>query len=310
MDQSLHGLSFIRQLLEQSCTDKARLVFAVLIAAFVWFVRNIIMGPRTQRIAGIGGAARCLNTAFGAVLLTVGLGIVANVVLALSACLPLCLGLSIVGLINGLLACAVFFVAKVILSMCGSPSDGDDTPPSGCANGTQVKGSSHRKDSSSGRAAASVITCLALGLSLLSGCYCMRAENVNQKACVVQRQEVNCATKDVQQMLPKFMPLVAWLLSGATGPVDTNETVAALEQTGFRFVGCSAAELERDFAVDGPGTSARVTAAMPTPMKALVASAEAVHPLHVGYHEGYQRWRARHGDVKFCFSDGGRTVCR
>jgi hypothetical protein len=106
------------------------------------------------------------------------------------------------------------------------------------------------------------------------------------------------------------MPLVAWLFAGASGPIDSSTIVSALEQIGFKFVGCTAVELEHDFTTDPTGVEARLMAAMPERMRASFEGPPAARPLAVAYHEGYQRWRARHLDLVFCFQIDGKRVCR
>jgi hypothetical protein len=155
-----------------------------------------------------------------------------------------------------------------------------------------------------------------LFLALLSvwmatpGCACFKAENANTKACVVLHQEIDCATDNVKALAPHLLPLVQWLFSGATGPLNTDDIIAALEHMGFQFIGCSATELDHDFVTTPQLAMAKLMRYVPP--EATANTNTSVNPLAMAqtYHGLYARWRSRHLDVKFCFQENGRKVCR
>jgi hypothetical protein len=216
--------------------------------------------------------------------------------------------LFVTGIVNGLLASGFFCTLKKLFGLAdtGQSAGAGAGTSSTAANGA---GTQPPPNSGSLRFATS-LGLLLLTSTLLPGCACLKPENKNSKACVVAQHEINCATDDVKAMWPKFMPLVAWLFAGASGPVDTNAIISSLEQTGFKFVGCSAVQLEHDFSTDPARAEARLMTVLPARMKAGLTGAGAPASLALAYHDGYQKWRAKHLDVRFCYQLEGRKVCR
>jgi len=144
----------------------------------------------------------------------------------------------------------------------------------------------------------------------IPGCACFKAENVNTKACVVLHQEIDCAKDNVQALVPHLLPLVQWLFSGATGQLNSQDIIAALEHMGFAFIGCSATQLDHDFTVNPQFAMAELMKYVPS--EATVDAKASVNPAVMAetYHGLYTRWRARHLDVRFCFRENDRKACR
>jgi hypothetical protein len=294
-----------QQQLQYAHDGNWRLLVAMVLSGVIWILRTYLMGPTVQSWRYVGKLAQWFRTDRGGVVLTLSVGVIGGLVTAFQANAPFTVDLFVTGIVNGLLASGFFCTLKKLFGIA------DPTQSGAVGAGTSSSAANGVPPPASGslRFAASLGLLLAAS-TLLSGCACLKPENKNSKGCVVAQHEINCATDDVKAMWPKFMPLIAWLFAGASGPIDSNAIVAALEQTGFKFVGCSAAQLEHDFSTDPAGAETRLKAVLPDRMKAGLTGAGAPASLSLAYHEGYQKWRAKHLDVRFCFQVDGRKVCR
>jgi hypothetical protein len=299
MNQDNAVAQLAQQLLEYAHQGNWRMLVAIALSGVIWLLRTFLMGPTVQRWKYVGAVAGWFRTDRGGVVLTLLVGVLGGVMTALSAGVSLSVDLFVTGVVNGLLASGFFVGLKKLFGL------GDGTAP----KGTFSSGSTRLTKKEMGVPITGVALFFALSLGA-QGCYCLQAANANKLECIVAQHEIDCATQDIKEMLPKLYPLVAWIFAGASGPLDTSAIITALEQTGFKFVGCSAAQLEQDFSTDPTGTTSKVMASLPSPMRVTVAVATAGNPLALSFHQGYQTWRAKRAGYRFCFSDNGKKVCR
>jgi len=310
MSQGTDLATLAQQLLGYAHQGNWRMLVAIALSGVVWLLRTFLMGPKVQGVKYVGAIARWFHTDRGGVVLTLIVGVLGGFATAFKASAPLTIDLFVTGVVNGLLAAGFFVGLKKLVGLGGGASPADSSvlrpkavnsdrpqPPAASSSGMLKK-------------VSVALVCTAIAGALVPACYCMRPENANKPECIAAQQEIDCAKDDIKQMLPKFMPLVAWLFAGAQGPIDSQSLISALEQTGLKFVGCSAAELEQDFTVDPSGTQAMVLSKLPGPVKATLPGDRTEKPLDAHFHERYRAWRAKYPALAFCFNQGGRKVCR
>lgn len=305
MNQGTDLARLAQQLLGYAHQGNWRMLVAIALSGVVWLLRTFLMGPKVQRVRYLGPIARWFRTDRGGVVLTLIVGVVGGLVTAFKAGAPLSIDLFVTGVVNGLLAAGFFVGLKKIVGL----GRGSSSPADSSANPAQPRPTAAPSSGMLKRVSVALM-CTAIVGTLVPACYCMRVENANKPECIAAQHEIDCAKDDIKQMLPKFMPLVAWLFAGAQGPIDSQSLISALEQTGLKFVGCSAAQLEQDFTVDPSGTQAMVMMSLPAPAKATLSRDLGEKPIDARFHERYRAWRAKYAALAFCFNEGGRKVCR
>jgi hypothetical protein len=156
----------------------------------------------------------------------------------------------------------------------------------------------------------SVVLLIAI-MPMATGCaYCKIADHVNEPKCVTLNDEINCAKTNIEAFIPNLLPLVAWLFSGAQGPLDAASIITALEHMGFQYVICAASALDDLFAKNPAQAVALVTKHMPASV--LLAQKESIPPdvWASTYHQVYMQWRAKYPNLKVCTVVDGQKVCK
>lgn len=282
-----------------------------------WFIRTVMIRPKMTTWKTIGPALAWLkNNKIGHMVTLLVLGIIGGLLTVLKTGDKITIDILVQGLVNGALASG--FVAAIrhyISDEAGTPDEptvmGRPKPEPAKADPAMPPPlPPPPSDPGTGSKVASILILMALP-SLIGGCACWTPEKAGTKACVVARSEVDCTKADIQALIPSMLPLVAWLFAGAKGQVPGDQVVQALEHAGFRFIGCSAAQLEQDFTINPTAAVGRLMASMPasSSLGAALASAPPSSTA-MNYHENYGKWRSRHSDIKFCFLEGGLKVCR
>ncbi len=136
---------------------------------------------------------------------------------------------------------------------------------------------------------------LGLGLAVaLSGCACMKAENAQKPACVIEHQVLDCAKQAGSSLLPVLGSIIAGFINSGSLTFDWPWIEQRLEAAGVVSGSCIFANLTNDLA----------SKAAASPTSALRArEAE----------DRFVAWRVRHGlsGVKFKIRTAdGRTVIR
>jgi hypothetical protein len=98
----------------------------------------------------------------------------------------------------------------------------------------------------------------AAGFVSLSGCACRSPEKKNTPGCAFVNNVIDCTTAEIQSFMPKILPLIAFLLSGANGDPNWENYLIGAESMGLGAVACAAEVAMQDLTLkaaalpDGP----------------------------------------------------------